>query len=123
MFAWYMDVLRKYAVFSGRAGRPEFWWFTLANIIVSLAIEIVIGLLIGRGLGQGLASLYSLAVLLPSIGVAIRRLHDTNRSGWWILIGFVPIIGWIVLIVFYASQGSATENNYGDLPPAQPAAA
>ena len=120
MIAWYTDVLKKYAVFSGRAGRPEFWWFTLANIIVSLAIEIVIGILLGNGLGQGLASLYSLAVLLPSLGVAIRRLHDTNRSGWWILIGLVPIIGWIVLIVFYASRGSESENSYGGLPPSEP---
>jgi uncharacterized membrane protein YhaH (DUF805 family) len=116
---WYLDVLKKYVVFDGRAGRPEFWWFALCNFIV-YAVLFLIGRAIGSS-GQLLAYLYDLAVLLPSLGVAIRRLHDTNRSGWWVLLGFVVVIGWIVLIVFYASRGTAGSNRYGAEAPTAPA--
>ena len=116
---WYVDVLRKYAVFGGRASRPEFWYFTLVNTIIE-----VIGQVVGRQVRVVMLvpSLYRLAVLLPSIGVAIRRLHDTNRSGWWLLLAFIPIVGWIILIVFYASAGTAGPNSYGDSAPTSPAA-
>jgi uncharacterized membrane protein YhaH (DUF805 family) len=121
MIGWYMDVLRKYTVFHGRAGRPEFWWFTLVNIVVSVVIfQIVIGAIAGHAVGEALSGLYGLAVLLPNLGVAIRRLHDTNRTGWWILIGIIPVIGWIILIVFYAMGGDSSENSYGGLPPTEP---
>ncbi len=112
---WYTEVIQKYAVFSGRAGRPEFWWFTLINIIISIAINVVFEAVLGSS-GEFIGGLYGLAVLLPSLGVAIRRLHDTNRSGWWILIGIIPLIGLIVLIVFYASEGTRDSNQYGDIP-------
>lgn len=117
---WYLDVLRKYAVFSGRAGRPEFWYFVLFNAIIE-----VVGEIIGARVGivALLLALYGLAVLLPSIGVAIRRLHDVNRSGWWLLIGLVPIIGGIILIIWYASSGTPGPNRYGDTAPTSPAAA
>ncbi len=110
---WYTDVLKKYAVFDGRSGRPEFWWFTLINAIIGGIIGGVLGGIIGTT-GEAISALYSLAVLLPSIGVAIRRLHDTDRSGWWILIGIIPIIGWIVLIVFYVLPSDPTTNKYGE---------
>ncbi len=115
---WYLDVLKKYAVFSGRARRMEYWMFVLFNIIVSVVLVFVDGML-GLSLGEGvglLSTLYGLAVLLPGIGVAIRRLHDTNRSGWWLLIGFVPLIGLIVLLVFMVLDSTPGENRFGSNP-------
>ena len=113
---WYTDVIRKYAVFSGRAARPEYWWFVLYNLIVALVINIVVGVIAGRSTGQVVSDLYSLAVLLPSLGVAIRRLHDTNRTGWWLLIGIIPVIGWIVLLVFLVMASDPGSNSHGPNP-------
>jgi uncharacterized membrane protein YhaH (DUF805 family) len=120
---WYIDVLKKYAVFSGRARRKEFWMFTLFSVIISIVIRLIDGL-IGTDYGSGsssggiLSSIYSLAVLLPTIGVAIRRMHDTNRAGWWVLIWLIPCIGWIWFIVLAAQEGTAGDNNYGPDPKA-----
>jgi uncharacterized membrane protein YhaH (DUF805 family) len=113
---WYTDVIRKYAVFNGRAARPEFWWFVLYNLIIAAVINLVAGIIFGRSSGQVVSDLYSLAVLLPSLGVGIRRLHDTNRTGWWYLLVFIPVIGWIVLIVFLAMASDPGSNNYGPNP-------
>ena len=113
---WYTDVIRKYAVFNGRAARPEFWWFVLINLIIAAMINLVFGVIVGRNSGQVVSDLYSLAVLLPSLGVGIRRLHDTNRTGWWYLLVFIPVIGWIVLIVFLAMASDPGSNNYGPNP-------
>jgi uncharacterized membrane protein YhaH (DUF805 family) len=96
----------KYADFSGRASRPEYWWFILFIILMSLAISLISPLLSG---------LFSLATLLPSLAAAARRLHDTNRSGWWQLIVLVPLIGIIVLLVFLAQEGKGTTDRL--LPP------
>lgn len=115
---WYLDVLKKYAVFTGRARRKEYWMFALFNIIVAVVLGIVdgaLGLSVGGGMGL-LGSLYALAVLLPGIGVSIRRLHDTDRSGWWLLIAFVPVIGAIVLLVFMVLDGTPGENRFGSNP-------
>ena len=90
----------KYADFNGKASRPEYWWFMLFVILASLALSMV---------GPLLAGLFSLGTLLPSIAAAARRLHDTNRSGWWQLISFVPVVGLIVLIVFLAQEGKLQE--------------
>jgi uncharacterized membrane protein YhaH (DUF805 family) len=113
---WYTDVIKKYAVFSGRAARPEFWWFVLFNIIISAAINLVVSAVAGHSAGQAVGEIYSLAVLLPSLGVGIRRLHDTNRTGWWYLLVFIPILGWIVLIVFLALASDPGPNKYGPNP-------
>lgn len=86
----------KYADFSGRATRSEYWWFILFYFLGSAACSLV---------SQTLGGLFSLAVLLPSLAAGARRLHDTNRSGLWLLIGFLPVIGMIVLIVFLAQEG------------------
>lgn len=105
---WYGDVFKKYATFAGRAERKEFWYFTLINALVVVALAIVDNLL---GLSATLQNLYTLAVFLPSIAVAARRMHDTGRSGWWQLL---PIVN----IVFFAQEGNAGSNKYGDDPKA-----
>jgi uncharacterized membrane protein YhaH (DUF805 family) len=104
------SVFSKYAVFSGRAGRPEFWWFALFNVIASLILAFLDRILFGYEI---LGAIYGLAVLLPGLGVAVRRLHDIGRSGWWILVGVIPLVGWIVLLVWYLSPGAPGFNEYG----------
>lgn len=96
----------KYADFNGRASRPEYWWFVLFIIVGSLVASLI---------GNVAYGLFTLATLLPSIAAAARRLHDTERSGWWQLIVLVPLIGWIVLIVFLAQKGSGS--TVGDAAP------
>ena len=91
---------KKYADFSGRASRSEYWWFILFYFLASGACSII---------SQTLGGLFSLAVLLPSLAAASRRLHDTNRSGWWQLIVLLPLIGMIVLIVFLAQESRPAE--------------
>ena len=110
---WYLDVLKnKYALFDGRARREEFWMFALINFIIS-AIVGAITKMIGF---ESLSFLYSIAVLVPSLALGARRLHDTNRSGWWQLLSFIPIIGWIVLIIWYATEGDSGSNQFGENP-------
>lgn len=100
---------RQYVGFSGRALRSEFWWFTLFGLLVGAAAAIVDP----RG---AIGALLSLVLLLPSLAVGVRRLHDTGRSGWWLLLGLVPVAGIIVLIVFFASRGDPGANRYGPPP-------
>ena len=116
---WYLEVLKKYAVFSGRARRKEYWFFVLFNIIIALALTFIdfsTGLYDVESEIGLLSSLYSLAVLVPSIAVTIRRLHDTGRTGWWFLIAFVPIIGAIVLLVFMVFDSTPGDNQYSQNP-------
>ena len=87
---------KKYADFTGRATRPEYWWF---------ALFLVIGSLVTSSISVYLGYLFTLGTIVPSLAAAARRLHDTNRSGWWQLIGLIPVVGWIVLIVFLAQPG------------------
>ena len=116
---WYLTVLKKYTVFNGRSRRKEYWFFVLFNLIISIILGMIDGALAGgvapTGMGM-LSMIYMLAVLLPGIGVTIRRLHDTNRSGWWILIGLIPLIGVIVLLIFMALDSTPGENHYGPNP-------
>ncbi|MFJ5532914.1 DUF805 domain-containing protein [Streptomyces sp. NPDC093261] len=114
---WYVDVLKKYAVFNGRARRQEYWMFVLFNVIISVVLAIVDFALNTSILGL----LYTLAVLLPALGVAVRRLHDTGKSGWWLLIGLIPLVGGIILIVFFATEGTPEPNQYGTNPKLTPA--
>jgi len=111
---YYLAVLKKYAVFSGRAGRAEFWYFTLFSIIISLVLSLASALVGDNSNILGL--LYSLAILIPGIAVSVRRLHDTNRSGWWILISLIPLIGFIVLLVFLVQDSQPGQNQYGPNP-------
>ncbi|MBI4289937.1 MAG: DUF805 domain-containing protein [Betaproteobacteria bacterium] len=101
--------LRKYATFDGRAGRPEYWWFFLFSFLVQMA---------GGMVSQALAGLLSLALLLPILAVGARRLHDIGRSGWWLLVGLIPLIGWLVLLYWFIQRGAEGVNAYGDAPAA-----
>ena len=144
IFNWYLEVLRKYAVFSGRARRKEFWFFYLTSLIVALVLT-VLDIALGTmhwETGHGLfVSLHSLAIFLPNLAVTIRRLHDTDRSGWWILLilpivvayligkdmsesasivigitTIVGVIGFVVLLVFMVMDGNPGDNQYGPNP-------
>jgi uncharacterized membrane protein YhaH (DUF805 family) len=114
---WKLVVLERYAKFDGRAGRGEFWWFALANIVVYVALAILAQI---SGLFLVLYFLYALAMFVPSLGVAIRRLHDTDKSGWLLLLGLIPFVGFIILLVFYIQEGTNGPNQYGAAP--EPAA-
>ncbi|MET4640325.1 DUF805 domain-containing protein [Streptomyces sp. NBC_01724] len=117
---WYLDVLKKYAVFSGRARRQEYWMYTLFNVIAVIILAVLDAVL---GTQPVLIAIYYLAVLLPSLGVFVRRLHDTGRSGWWILFGIVPLVGGITLLVFSCLEGERSQNAYGPDPKSGYAAA
>lgn len=130
MLIAFRHALSHYATFSGRAARPAFWWYVLAYLIVMLIVGLLEQFLIlpmfGIGMGaedagQPLSALVSLALLLPSLAVAARRLHDTGRSGWWLLLGLIPVIGFLVLVWFYIQPGEPGENAYGP-PPVWPPA-
>ncbi|NTU43152.1 MAG: DUF805 domain-containing protein [Nitrospirales bacterium] len=111
---WYLEVLKKYAQFVGRARRKEYWFFYLINLIISIALA-VIDSMTGYDV---LLFIYSLAVFIPGLAVAVRRLHDTARSGWWLLIALVPVIGLIVLLVFMIQDSEPGRNPYGPNPKA-----
>lgn len=110
---WYLKVLQNYVGFQGRARRQEYWMFILFNIIISIVLSIVEK---AAGIDPFLTGLYSLAILLPSLAVGIRRLHDIGKSGWWILIGLIPFIGSIILIVFACLDSQPNDNQYGPNP-------
>lgn len=101
--------LKKYATFDGRARRSEYWWFILFSILVQMGGGIV---------GQAVSGLLCLALLLPSLAVGARRLHDTGRSGWWLLVGLIPLIGWLILIYWFIQRGAESANAYGEAPTA-----
>ncbi|MER7948798.1 DUF805 domain-containing protein [Streptomyces sp. NPDC096079] len=115
---WYLEVLKKYVAFSGRARRKEHWMFLLVNII---AVIIVASVDLAIGTFPLLYPIYFLAVLLPHLGVTVRRLHDTGRSGWMILLGLIPLVGAVILVVFLATEGERQQNAYGPNPKAAPA--
>jgi uncharacterized membrane protein YhaH (DUF805 family) len=125
---WMILPLKRYVDFKGRSRRKEYWMFVLFTIILCVAASFI-----DISLGYGSASTYSgdgsvgasfnangpatvilmLALFLPGLAVTVRRLHDTDRSGWWILIGLVPLVGWIVLLVFYCTEGTRGDNRFG----------
>jgi uncharacterized membrane protein YhaH (DUF805 family) len=102
----------KYVTFSGRARRAEYWWFILVTFLVSIVLGII-DAVIGFGEFGLLSNIWSLAVFLPSLAAGARRLHDTDRSAWWLLIMLLPLIGLIVLIVFFAQKGTDGANRFG----------
>ena len=117
---WYIKVLKNYAVFSGRARRKEYWMFVLFNFIFSLVaslIDLGIGLVTFAVFGLGLLSiLYALAVFVPGLAVAVRRLHDVGKSGWYLFIILIPIAGPIWFLVLACTDSQAGDNKYGPNP-------
>lgn len=107
---WYLNALKNYVGFQGRARRTEYWMFVLFSAIASFVVSLIDSLV---GLSPVLTLIYSLAVLLPSLAVMARRLHDTGRSGWWILISLIPLVGSIILIVFFCQDSQPSDNKYG----------
>jgi uncharacterized membrane protein YhaH (DUF805 family) len=121
---WYLEALKKYAVFEGRSRRKEYWFFGFFNAIFSVVL-VIADVLFGTSGGLSspglLSGLYTLGVFLPALAVLVRRLHDTNRSGWWVLISFLPLIGILVLLFFSLQEGQPGENQYGISPKAHAA--
>jgi uncharacterized membrane protein YhaH (DUF805 family) len=98
---------RKYVDFKGRASRAEYWYWVLFTVIAGVSLQLI---------GDSLAAAFSLATLLPGLAVGVRRLHDIDRSGWWLLLWFIPLIGWIVVIVWLCRRGSDQPNRFGPNP-------
>lgn len=103
-------ILKNYCNFNGRATRAEFWWFFLFTVVIGFIFG-----LFGK-VGTILSSIFSLAILLPQLGVGARRLHDINKSGWLQLLALIPVVGIIILIIWWAKEGDATDNQYGPVP-------
>ena len=113
---WYLDAIRnKYATFDGRARRTEYWMFFLFYFLIALAIGFVEAFI---HLGGILSILFVLGMLVPSLAVTVRRLHDTTRSGWWILIALIPAVGTIILLIFMVLDSTPGDNEYGPNPKA-----
>lgn len=116
---WYLKVLQNYAVFSGRARRKEFWMFTLFNAIfvfIAIIIDNIAGLNFEYETYGTVYLIYNLGVIIPSLAVSVRRLHDIGKSGYWLFVGLIPIVGAIWLIVLFAQEGDSYENEYGSNP-------
>ncbi len=105
---YYIRAFKKYADFEGRDNRPQYWYFYLINLIVYAILGVINT--------DVLASLYGLVVLIPSLAIGVRRLHDIGKSGWWLLISLIPIVGWIWIIVLLATKGEDKPNKYGSVP-------
>jgi uncharacterized membrane protein YhaH (DUF805 family) len=123
---WYLKVLKQYADFNGRARRTEYWMFTLFNVIavvVLTLVDVLLGTATATSSGTGFSAslglfsgLYSLAVLIPSLAVTVRRLHDQDKSGWFILLGLIPFVGGIIVLVFMCLEGTRGPNRFGPDP-------
>ena len=116
---WFFTALKKYATFSGRAQRAEYWYFVLFYILLFFGLSIIDNVTgsFDAETGMGLlGGILSLALLIPSIAVSVRRLHDTGRSGWWLLIALIPLVGAIVLFVFTVQDSNSGANSYGPNP-------
>jgi uncharacterized membrane protein YhaH (DUF805 family) len=113
---YYFEAFRKYAVFNGRATRREYWYFTLVNILAVLGVGLIDQFMgtFNFAVGYGpLSAIYTLTMILPGLGVSIRRLHDTGRSGWWFLITIIPVIGLLVFLYFALLDSDPDSNDYG----------
>lgn len=119
---WFLMALKKYAVFSGRAQRAEYWYYVLFYLIINLVLGYIDRLMnptIPQDGAGVLTGVFVLATLIPSLAVGARRLHDTNRSGWWLLISLIPLIGAVVLLIFTVQDGTPGDNRFGPNPKAQ----
>lgn len=111
--SYYINCLKKYATFSGRARRKEYWMFALFNVIFFIGCNVIDVFLETFGM---ISLLYQLAIFIPTAAVCCRRYHDINRSGWWILISLIPVIGWILVLIDMCHDSSPGENKYGPNP-------
>ena len=111
----FKSALNKYAIFDGRASRREYWIFILINIIIGVALQSAFSIFSAK-LGLIVGAVYNLAMFIPSIAVGVRRLHDVNKSGWYLLIVFIPIVGFIWLLILNLTAGDVGENMYGPSP-------
>lgn len=110
----YVNALKNYVNFKDRTSRSGYWYYVLANFIVAFLLGFVCGLLhVGQNVQLAVSSLYSLAVLLPGIAITVRRLHDINKSGWFYFIGFIPLVGTIILLVWLCTASVDENNQYG----------
>jgi uncharacterized membrane protein YhaH (DUF805 family) len=118
-------VLGKYATFTGRAARPEYWWWVLTLVLLNIFLGIFNGAVVSPILGfemfdsnadNPIGQLVGLLLLLPNLAVAVRRLHDTDRSGWWLLIGLIPLLGFLILLFWLTRAGTPGENRFGAKP-------
>ncbi|MCX7549610.1 DUF805 domain-containing protein [Xanthomarina sp. F2636L] len=113
---WYLKVLKEhYADFNGRARRKEYWMFVLVNLIISWSLALL-DYAVGSGIFSIISTIYSLVIFVPSLAVAVRRLHDIGKSGWYYLLILLPIIGWIWLIVLFATDSQPGPNKWGNNP-------
>ena len=113
---YFIDPLKKYATFGGRASRKEYWMFTLWVIIISMVLSFVLGFIGNDTISNLVLIGFLLVILVPAIALAVRRLHDIDKSGWWYLINFVPFIGVIIFLVFMVLPSNPGENTYGPNP-------
>ena len=117
--SWYLSVLKNYATFQGRARRREYWMFVLFNMIfmiVAMILDNILGTTFSEGYYGFIYLIYALALMLPSLAVSVRRLHDVGKSGGFIFIALIPIVGAIWLLVLTCTDGNPGSNNYGDSP-------
>jgi uncharacterized membrane protein YhaH (DUF805 family) len=119
---WYLMALKRYAEFNGRSRRKEYWMFTLYNIVIVMVLYLAGLVMLLRGsismVFFGLAILYWLAVLVPGLAVCVRRLHDIDKSGWFILVSLIPAVGGIILLVLVCLDGTPGDNRFGPSPKA-----
>ena len=116
---WYLKCLKQYFDFSGRARRKEYWMFVLFNVIISIVLAIIdisIGTFSEESRIGILGGIYALAVLFPGLAVSIRRLHDIGKSGWYYLVAFIPLVGAIILLVWFCTEGMPESNEWGEDP-------
>lgn len=117
--SWFVKALKNYGVFRGRARRKEYWYFILFYVLGCVILSAIDGAMAATDQNPGwgvLTAIFVLAMLVPSVSVGVRRLHDTDRSGWWLLLSAIPLIGTIVLLVFTVQDSQPGENRFGPNP-------
>jgi len=110
---WYLTALRKYAIFNGRSRRAEYWMFTILNTLIALGLW---SLFFNGITGPGPIYIFAALTIIPSLSVTVRRLHDTNRSAWWLLLPLIPVLGELVFLVFMVLEGKPERNRFGPDP-------
>lgn len=114
-FDYFKMAFERFGDFKGRSRRSEYWYFALFNAIISYAL-MFLGSLISSNVGMGLYGLYVLAAIVPGVAVAVRRMHDVGKTGWLLLIGLIPIVGAILLLIWFVTEGEHSSNKWGPNP-------